>query len=286
MVAMASLFIGKRPIFSNMSVPWAEPFTSWEQLVGLADGICMLDEAMIWFNSRNFGKFPPEVLSFLAQSRKNGVDMMFTAQSFMGVDTNFRRLTATRYQCDRYGPLIVEKSFDGQSDEYLGKRYRLLNKRIFDLYDTWEVVGNVDGSDAGVGRMSQAALDRAVKYALQGGLVRVEEFGTVAYRPAVLDDLREGRELIERVPGVGLRVLPRHRPQHIADMIADGSRASAASSLTVSAPNMVENRPTEEAIVAALAVLQAAGEPAVAPAVKLRPKGAATAGRRPRSARK
>lgn len=79
-----------------------EPFTSLEQLYKDYDKTVIVawDELPDDFNSREFDKFPFELVSKLTQLRKvNGMKILFSAQDFGLVDITFRRLTSYVVQC-------------------------------------------------------------------------------------------------------------------------------------------------------------------------------------------
>lgn len=64
------------------------------------NSICLLDEAGIFLNSRNFANTPAQLLMDLAQSRKSGNDLIWAAQFDTQVDVQFRNLTQFWIQCD------------------------------------------------------------------------------------------------------------------------------------------------------------------------------------------
>jgi hypothetical protein len=105
-----------------------------------------------------------EVASRLAQSRKQGVDLLYTAQAFQGVDAIIRRLTAVVHKCERWGPLIRVRETDGTSGEYLCTHWTRLKPAVWELYDTYAIVGNSAGEGGGLGaaRLRAAAVE-AVK---------------------------------------------------------------------------------------------------------------------------
>lgn len=52
-----------------------------------------IDEASVWFDSRNFKSFPENLKAFIRQLRKLRTEIHFTTQSANTVDVGFRRLT-------------------------------------------------------------------------------------------------------------------------------------------------------------------------------------------------
>lgn len=190
MVAYALKYRGRRAIYANTpEISFAEPFSTWEELLDLHSGLVLLDELPIWAAARDWGKLSPDVASFFAQSRKNGVHLLFTAQAFAGVDAVIRRLTAQLYRCERFGPLIREDCVDGVSGERMGRRWRFISRAVYQHYDTFAVVGDGEGSGA---RLGWVEIDRAAATAgalVERGYVRVEVVGGgVRYERARVED--------------------------------------------------------------------------------------------------
>jgi hypothetical protein len=209
MIERALHYRDKRPIFSNMGLSWAEDFQDWNELIGLRCCLILLDEAAVWFNSRDWKGFPREVASFLMQSRKEGVDLWFTAQSEAGVDANLRRLVSTYYSCERFGPFIRQTIYDGQavgaSKGYT--RWTLLRKRVMDAYDTYQVVGYADGSGRKRGAAADNRMAQRLKVLLKESYCVDEPHpGRSVWRPATLDDVCLQREIVSRVEGKWKRV--------------------------------------------------------------------------------
>lgn len=77
-------------------------FKTWRQLMLEYDKPIIVgwDEVQNEFNSRDFQKFPVELLSILTQNRKgNGMQILYTAQRWNRVDKVFRELTHYAIEC-------------------------------------------------------------------------------------------------------------------------------------------------------------------------------------------
>lgn len=77
-------------------------FTSWKDLLKEYDKplVCAWDEVQNEFNSRDFKTFPIALLTLLTQVRKkNGIQILYTAQRWHFVDKNFRSLSFGCYEC-------------------------------------------------------------------------------------------------------------------------------------------------------------------------------------------
>ena len=91
-------------------------FTSWKDLLKEYDKplVCAWDEVQNEFNSRDFKTFPIALLTLLTQVRKkNGVQILYTAQRWHFVDKNFRSLSFGCYECSTIaGCLTVTRLYD------------------------------------------------------------------------------------------------------------------------------------------------------------------------------
>ena len=91
-------------------------FTSWKDLLKEYDKplVCAWDEVQNEFNSRDFKSFPIALLTLLTQVRKkNGIQILYTAQRWHFVDKNFRSLSFGCYECSTIaGTLTVTRLYD------------------------------------------------------------------------------------------------------------------------------------------------------------------------------
>ena len=78
-------------------------FNSWRDLLKEYDKplVVAWDEVQNEFNSRDFKSFPIALLTLLTQVRKkNGIQILYTAQRWHFVDKNFRSLSFGCYECN------------------------------------------------------------------------------------------------------------------------------------------------------------------------------------------
>jgi hypothetical protein len=91
-------------------------FSSWKDLLKEYDKplICAWDEVQNEFNSRDFKTFPIALLTLLTQVRKkNGIQILYTAQRWHFVDKNFRSLSFGCYECNTIlGIYTIAKMYD------------------------------------------------------------------------------------------------------------------------------------------------------------------------------
>lgn len=91
-------------------------FKSWKDLLKEYDKplVVAWDEVQNEFNSRDFKDFPIELLTLLTQVRKkNGIQILYTAQRWHFVDKNFRSLSFGCYECNTLlGNLTFTRHYD------------------------------------------------------------------------------------------------------------------------------------------------------------------------------
>lgn len=119
-------------------------FNSWKDLLKDYDKplIVAWDEVQNEFNSRDFKNFPIALLTLLTQVRKkNGIQIVYTAQRWHFVDKNFRSLSFGCYECKTYlGRYTVAKMYDpvdydnlcSQSD--YDKRRKIKPLKVVDFF--------------------------------------------------------------------------------------------------------------------------------------------------------
>jgi hypothetical protein len=95
------------------------------------DSVCLLDEAGIFLNSREFAKTPKELLGDLAQSRKFGCDLIYCSQFDEQVDRQMRMLTQYIHHCDSIS--FYDHKLRRPSLKY--KRVYTFNS---DTYNSWK----------------------------------------------------------------------------------------------------------------------------------------------------
>lgn len=141
-----------------------------QQLADLREGLILLDEAQILMSSRFWHKVPPQVLSALAQLRKNGLDVLYTTQNLARVDSVLRELTGEVVTCRRFGRVVVQVAKAVEGKDVLWRRACLLRSEIWRCYDTLEIVGERVGQ--GVGQSEALARVRAQRLAREHARAR------------------------------------------------------------------------------------------------------------------
>lgn len=196
MVCDAQRYVGKRDIYANFVVPWAEFMPDISQIVGCTNALVLIDEAGIWFNARSYKEsMTKEALFFFSQHRKQGADIWFTAQYPEMVDSHIRRMVFHWYVCARFiGRLFYIRGVDGWEGRTFSRKFRWLSEKVCALYDTFELVGQGDGTGAGRGAAAQAEAEKV----MNSHLVREDHGGRVIYRAPTVHEVLTGVPMIER----------------------------------------------------------------------------------------
>lgn len=171
----------KSELFSNIPLVGVRYtfIESFDDLDGCTSGTILLDELGVWMSSRDAMKLPAGVRSFLAQHRKQGLDLYWSAQHENRVDTIIRELTCILWRCMKiplYG--IRQKGVDPfDADNRFGWKFEKWSEEVFRAYDTAYMVGSPkDGSGGRVGALREQLPPVPLR-----GCERIEEEGLVRY---------------------------------------------------------------------------------------------------------
>lgn len=119
-------------------------------LAMIGAGVFGFDEAQVSVDARFWNKVPPEVLAAWSQLRKNGVDVYYTTQIFDSVDSRLRGQTTEVHNCHKAGNFfVVRRVFPGTKKVIGLAKWYPQSRRIWHLYDSYEVIGKRVGVGAG-----------------------------------------------------------------------------------------------------------------------------------------
>lgn len=82
-----------KAVFANYPINGCVTFTP-DQLLDLPPGLIVIDEAHLWFSARQAMNLPPSWLAEMSQTRKNGWDLIWSAQHEARVDSVIRHITS------------------------------------------------------------------------------------------------------------------------------------------------------------------------------------------------
>lgn len=109
-------------------------------------GIILMDEAGAYFNSRKWSSLSEEDLVKFQQHRKDGLEIIYSAQNFDFVDKVIRQLTNLIYVCRKMGNLFWTSLYDPdyvnnkQKKTCYGRQFYFLDEEITKSYDTWQYI--------------------------------------------------------------------------------------------------------------------------------------------------
>lgn len=116
--------------------------------------VFLLDEIQVLLAPGNLsaeGKV--QVLKAIQQQRKRKTSIIGTLQVYLDIETIYRRQVAYVVRCSKFGPIQIERWMDGETlqfdpltNKYAGRTDKIViwkrHNEMFDLYDTFEVVGD------------------------------------------------------------------------------------------------------------------------------------------------
>jgi len=94
-----------RNVYSNFWLDWNEKnlkyWTKLDDLTNIQDGVILMDEAQVYFNSRSWSELDTKFQYKLQQHRKDGLDIWGTVQHEARIDVVMRELISEFYKCHR-----------------------------------------------------------------------------------------------------------------------------------------------------------------------------------------
>lgn len=120
---------GKR-CFANFTSPagvWER--VVWEDIIKMENAFVLIDEAHMWFPSREWSRQGQDVLGIFQQHRKAGLDLVWIAQHENRVDVALRELTAYLHFCRKIGPIVIDLVYEAcgkqktRSEWFYGPHY-------------------------------------------------------------------------------------------------------------------------------------------------------------------
>lgn len=156
-------------IYSNISLKGINytHIHTFEEMLKIAEKDCIIVWDEIFTALSKSSRINPDVMSFLSQQRKREVIFITTAQEWMEIPMTLRRYVRYQIDCSIFNLLpfsiLIERYRDGENmkwdqleNEYIAPiiatKISKMSKKITQLYDTFEVIGNAGHADSvGVG---------------------------------------------------------------------------------------------------------------------------------------
>lgn len=126
-------------VYSNFPLKGAIPYHDPLQVLGrVQNALIVMDEAGILLDGLQMYNMPYEVFYELRQHRKDGVDLLLTAQSILDIAYPFRRLIQFENRITmKLGNFVQVAVKDPQpAGQIFGKRIWHLSGWVFDIYRT------------------------------------------------------------------------------------------------------------------------------------------------------
>jgi len=167
-------------VWSNYHIdhPAIKYYTKISELVEVKHGVILMDEAQIYFNSRNWEALDERLQYKLQQHRKQGLDIWGTAQNIKRLDVVMRELVSNYYECHFIGlpffPFVFTREYDVKDAEKSDERrtsysfnFFPLSKKVYDRYDTFAEIKKDTEDTSGIfqktfKRCSECGRDRLV----------------------------------------------------------------------------------------------------------------------------
>lgn len=117
-----------------------------QDLIPIKNGVILMDECQIYFNSRKWQVLPEELQYKFQQHRKHHVDIIGAVQKFSRIDVVVRELVNVVYGMRKYFNFIFTISQYDPDDvgksklRRQGFKFFFLNKKFADCYDTYQEI--------------------------------------------------------------------------------------------------------------------------------------------------
>lgn len=139
----------------SFGLDWAVDYVkTFEEIYDLDNCEVLLDEVAAWMPSHLHTRMPEEVRRFLAQDRREGVNIHWTHRTTR-VFHELLENTAEIVRWERFGPLLHGIAFDPEDRDAERKgihRWGMVTPQHYDLYQTLARVGNAKGEGYGLGK--------------------------------------------------------------------------------------------------------------------------------------
>lgn len=160
------------PLIEEEFAGYYQYFDDLDSIHQLRDAYLLIDEASIYFNSREWELIPMSTRRFLVMHRHCNVDIWFTTQDFLTVDNSFRRLTDTLYYFSKiissrepsklrpivkraysfvHCKIVPKEHYDIEKTNYgsNGHEWYFFKNKDFKLFDTHQDFSTVEQSTEG-----------------------------------------------------------------------------------------------------------------------------------------
>lgn len=162
-------------VYSNFPLKGAIPYHEPLEVLGrVKNCLIIMDEAGLLLDGLKLFDFPYEIFYELRQHRKDGVDLLMTAQNILDIAFPFRRLIQFENRITmKIGPFVQVSVKDPQVRTDFGKRLWFLSPKIFQVYRSYykvkppEYLGLGHGLDQDLEDLYDQVRQRNSEYEMQ-----------------------------------------------------------------------------------------------------------------------
>lgn len=153
-------------------------FVLWEEMKRAGHGVVLIDEAHMWFSSRELAD--QVELAAWQQHRKQGLDLWYTVQDINRVDKAVRELTAYMHLVRKFGDFVMVATYfpEDLNKNPPGKaamrKIAWITPGDYSSYWTEQIVGYPDGRGFELGRLARRK-ENIPQYAPSPGKLRGKE---------------------------------------------------------------------------------------------------------------
>ena len=202
-------------VYANMvglKCPEAIYCEAVDDFADLSRGEVALDEGGLFFGSRTWQERSKEIMAAFAQVRKDGLDLLITAQHRDRLDTILRENCTEIWTMSRLGPFFCVTRTDphvtDKKAKILGRRYFLLKMPVAACYDTYEKIDSLGRGGGGaniapalsvVARRREAARTITEQQATRRKLLRETVFQPGRGNMQLTEEALEAQRYLERL---------------------------------------------------------------------------------------
>lgn len=122
-------------VYSNFGITGSELITPKTMFDVAPKSLVILDEAQLWFGSRNWRDFGDEYMQFFSQTRKIDITLLWISQVEGSVDKTIRDRTHLAHKMEAFGKGIFGHPIAFRATTYSGAVN--VDKDKFEMYKSW-----------------------------------------------------------------------------------------------------------------------------------------------------
>jgi hypothetical protein len=139
-----------REVFANYKLKGAKYYTDLKEVIDIKKGIILVDEINLICPSRWWDRFPPKLAYWWSQTRKNELDVYWTAQHQDRVDKIVKEITNWIWEIRklpfnfRLAKCFLPEQINKTRRENFGSIFFYISKNIYKNFNTYERIEVAD----------------------------------------------------------------------------------------------------------------------------------------------